>query len=184
MRRRLRPLISNFIESRSLMQNAIRRCLLLASLVVAVGPAAALAQSGSSGGSIGNDDKSLSGSREAPSVESERSARRSKPEAEEPRRTDRKSGGGGTGNFDGPWIAVGVGTNCQGSAAVAWVISGGRVIGQGVSGGVSPSGAYRATSVGSDGIVLTATGRLSGNRGSGTYIRSDGCAGRWTASKQ
>jgi hypothetical protein len=167
------------------MQNAIRRCLMLASLVIAIGPGLALAQSGSSGGSIGNDDKSLSGSREAPrSVESERPARRSKPEAEEPRRTDRKSGGGGAGNFDGGWNFIGVGTNCQGSGSVAAIISGGRVVGQGVSGGVSPNGAYRAVAVGSDGVSLTATGRLSGNGGSGTYIRSDGCAGRWTASKQ
>ena len=32
-------------------------------LIVAVGPGVALAQSGSAGGSIGNDEKSLSGSR-------------------------------------------------------------------------------------------------------------------------
>jgi hypothetical protein len=167
------------------MQNVIPRCLLLASLVIAIGPGLAWAQSGSSGGSIGNDDKSLSGSREAPrSVEPERPARRSKPEAEEPRRTDRKSGGGGAGNFDGGWNFIGVGTNCQGSGSVAAIISGGRVVGQGVSGGVSPNGAYRAVAVGSDGVSLTATGRLSGNSGSGTYVRSDGCAGRWTASKQ
>jgi hypothetical protein len=172
------------------MQNANGRRFILASLfaslVIAIGPGLALAQSGSAGGSIGNDDKSLSGSREAPrSVESERPARRSKPEAEEPSRAARKSGGGGgAGNFDGTWVAVGVGTNCQGSATVAGIISGGRVVGQGVSGGVSPNGAYHATSVGSDGIVLTATGMLSGNHGSGTYRRSDGCAGRWTASKQ
>jgi hypothetical protein len=172
------------------MQNVIRRRFILplfgASLVLAIGPAIALAQSGSAGGSIGNDDKSLSGSREAPrSVEPDRPARRSKPEAEEPRRAARKGGGGGeAGNFDGTWIAVGVGTNCQGSATVAGIISGGRVVGQGVSGGVSPNGVYRATSVGSDGIVLTATGMLSGNHGSGTYRRSDGCVGRWTASKQ
>jgi hypothetical protein len=172
------------------MQNAIRRrfifASLFASLIIAIGPDLGLAQSGSAGGSIGNDDKSLSGSREAPrSVESDQPARRSKPEAEEPRHSARKSGGGGgASSFDGAWIAVGVGTNCQGSATVAGIISGGRVVGQGVSGGVSPNGAYHATSVGSDGIVLTATGMLSGNHGSGTYRRSDGCVGRWTASKQ
>ena len=46
------------------------------------------AQSGSAGGSIGNDEKSLSGSRASPrAAEPEKPARRSKPEAEEPRRS-------------------------------------------------------------------------------------------------
>jgi len=63
------------------MQNAIRRrikiALLSASLVVLFGPGTALAQSGSAGGSIGNDEKSISGSRQAPrSVEPEQPARR------------------------------------------------------------------------------------------------------------
>jgi hypothetical protein len=41
-----------------------------------IGPSLALAQSGSAGGNIGNDDKSLSGSRQPPrSVEPERPAR-------------------------------------------------------------------------------------------------------------
>jgi hypothetical protein len=58
-----------FIASRLLMQNAIRHhitlTLLAASLAVMVAPGTALAQSGSAGGSIGNDEKSLSGSRSA-----------------------------------------------------------------------------------------------------------------------
>jgi hypothetical protein len=52
------------------------------------------------------------------------------------------------------------------------------------SGSVSPNGGYHAVSVGNDGIRLTASGRLWGNRGSGTYSRSDGCAGRWIAAKK
>ena len=69
-------------------------------LFTAIGSSAALAQ-GSSGGSIGNDDKSVSGSRPEPrSIESDRPARRGKPEAEAPQRAPRKPGGGG-GNFDG-----------------------------------------------------------------------------------
>jgi uncharacterized caspase-like protein len=53
--------------------------------------------------SIGNDEKSLSGSREAPrSVESSKPARRGKSEADAPRGASRNSGGGGGGgNFDG-----------------------------------------------------------------------------------
>jgi hypothetical protein len=50
-------------------------------VLAAFGPGLALAQSGSASGSIGNDEKSLSGSREAPrAVESSKPARRAKPE--------------------------------------------------------------------------------------------------------
>jgi hypothetical protein len=34
------------------------------------------------------------------------------------------------------------------------------------------------------GITYTGAGRLSGRNGSGTFRRSDGCSGTWTASKQ
>jgi hypothetical protein len=146
---------------------------------------ATLAQSGSAGGSIGNDEKSLSGSREKPrAVEPSRPARRAKPEAEEPRRASRKSGGGarGGGNFDGTWVAVAVGTPC-GSSTERFVISGGSLSGELSSGSVSPNGATR--SGGSvQGLNWNSTGRFSGRTGSGSFVRSDGCTGRWTASKQ
>jgi hypothetical protein len=50
-------------------------------------------------------------------------------------------------------------------------------------GRVTPDGAYRASSVGTDGVRLTATGRMSGSNGSGLYRRADGCNGRWVAKK-
>jgi hypothetical protein len=167
------------------MQNAIRRrttIAVLAVLLVAFSTGATRAQSGSAGGSIGNDEKSLSGSR---SVEPERAARRSKPEAEEPRRsTSRRSGGGGGGgSFDGAWVVVSVGATCSGSSTTAVVVSSGKIIGQGLSGSVTPSGA--TSSVGNyEGITVISTGHVSGRSGSGSFKRSDGCVGRWTASKQ
>jgi hypothetical protein len=171
------------------MQNTIRHrigmSLLCVSLALVIGPAAALAQSGSAGGSIGNDEKSLSGSR---SAEPERPARRSKPEAEEPRRsTSRRGGGGGggggAGNFDGAWIVVSTGTTCSGSSTTAVVVSSGKIIGEGLSGSVSPSGA--TSSVGNyGGITVISSGHVSGRGGSGSFKRSDGCVGRWTSSKQ
>ena len=153
----------------------------LISLTTLAMPAGSMAQSGSAGGSIGNEEKSLSGSREAPrAVESSKPARRAKPEADEPRRASRKSGGGG--NFDGTWVSVAVGTPC-GSASERFVISGGRISGELSSGSVSPNGATR--SGGSvQGLSWTSTGRFSGRTGSGSFVRSDGCTGRWTASKQ
>ena len=81
------------------------RITLFSFLVSAALPTTAtLAQSGSAGGSIGNEEKSLSGSRQAPrTVEPSKPARRAKPEAEEPRRASRRSGGGGGGGGGGAW---------------------------------------------------------------------------------
>ncbi|MGY3614819.1 hypothetical protein [Bradyrhizobium sp. USDA 10063] len=158
------------------------RAALLAALISIAASGAALAQSGSAGGSIGNDEKSLSGSREAPrSVESDRPPRRSRPDADEPRRASRKSGGGGGSNFDGAWVVVAVG--CGGSSTTAVVVTSGKIIGEGLTGTISPSGASR--SVGNyNGITVISTGHASGRSGSGTFRRSDGCSGRWTSSKQ
>jgi hypothetical protein len=139
---------------------------------------------GSAGGSIGNDEKSISGSRSEPrSVEPEHPARRSKPDADQPQRGSRRNGSGG-GNFDGTWAYVGVGTNCQGTGSGTFTVSGTRVGLAGGGGSVAANGAIRSTSVGNDGVTVSATGRLSSNSGGGTYTRTDGCAGRWSATRQ
>ncbi len=66
------------------MPNAVIRTTALAFLLnLAIASSAAYAQSGSAGGSIGNDEKSLSGSRSERSAEPAPSVRRSKPAAEE-----------------------------------------------------------------------------------------------------
>lgn len=172
------------------MQNVFQRSVRIGlfSLLMSAtfGTSASLAQSGSTGGSIGNDEKSLSGSRAPRAVETEKPARRSKPkpEAEEPRRASRKSGGGGGGgNFDGAWIVTGVGVTCQGTSSNAVVVTSGKIIGQTARGTVSPSGVVHGTSSG-NGLTMVTTGRLSGRSGGGTFRQSDGCTGTWTASKQ
>jgi hypothetical protein len=160
------------------LQRSIKTALLSTPFIVAIGISCAFAQ-GSAGGSIGNDEKSLSGSREAPrSVESP--ARRSKPksEAAEPRRAAR---GGGGGNFDGAWAVNSVG--CGSTTRGAVVVTSGRVIGEGVTGTISPSGAVRTTG-NFNGIVVTSSGHVSGRSGSGSFQQSNGCGGTWTASKQ
>jgi len=169
------------------MQTAIRYRIKIALLclfsVVVIGPSNAFAQSGSAGGSIGNDEKSLSGSRDAPrTVEPAKPARRSKPGAEEPRGGSRTSGGaGGGGNFDGAWATVSVG--CGGTANGAIVITSGRILGEGLSGHISPNGSATAAGA-AGGVTWTSSGRFSSRSGSGSYRRSDGCVGSWTASKQ
>jgi hypothetical protein len=170
------------------MENGLRRAIpitLLAMLMSAVfGSGLVHAQSGSAGGSIGNDEKSLSGSREAPRAgESSKPARRSPPEAEETRRAARKSGGGGSSNFDGAWIVSSVGVTCQGTSSNAVVVTSGKIIGQNARGTISPDGTVYGTST-SNGITVITTGRVSGRSGGGTFRQSDGCTGRWTASKQ
>jgi hypothetical protein len=173
------------------MTKAIARGLLLSSIaltmVLSIG--IAHAQSGSAGGSIGNDDKSLSGSRQDShqdrSAEPAPSARKSKPAPDEQRSSSRRSGGGsgggGGGNFDGAWVVVSVG--CGSSSTSAVVVTSGKIIGEGLSGYVSPSGA--ASSVGHyNGVTVTSSGRVSGRSGAGTFRRSDGCSGTWTSTKQ
>jgi len=179
------PGVGEPIPMKNVARYWIMTILVCAGFAVATGPEAALAQAGSAGGSIGNDEKSLSGPRER-AVEPEPSSRRSKPAADQGRPASRRSGGagGGGGSFDGAWTFVGASTNCQGTGAISAVISGGRVMGQGTSGSVSPSGAYHAVTAVGGGIQLTANGRLSGKGGRGTYMRTDGCRGNWTAVRQ
>jgi hypothetical protein len=161
--------------------NAFIRGLLLSSIsLIVLLPQLAAAQ-GSSGGSIGNDDKSVSGSRGDRSVEPSAAPRGSKPSSDEPRSSSRRSGGGGGGNFDGAWVVVSVG--CGGSSTSAVMVTSGKIIGDGLSGRVSPSGA--ASSVGHyNGVTVISSGHVSGRSGSGTFRRSDGCSGTWASSKQ
>lgn len=169
-----------------LVRSRISTTLLGISIAVMINPGTTYAQ-GSAGGSIGNDDKAVSGSRPAPRAV-ERPSRRTRSDDDEPRRSSpRKSGGsgGGGGSLDGAWIVNAVGVTCSGTSSNAVVVTSGRIIGNNVtSGRVSPNGSVYATGGGSSGLTNVTTGRLSGRSGSGTFVQSDGCRGRWTAAKQ
>jgi hypothetical protein len=175
------------LQTVCILPNVIRHltaaALLSATLAVVALPDLARAQSGSAGGSIGNDEKSLSGSRATPrAAEPSKPERRSKPETDAPGRASRKSGGSGGGNLDGAWALTSVGTPC-GSSTDTVVITGGRMVGQYGTAQVSPNGAV--SGIGSAGsLSWTMSGRFSGRSGSGTFRRSDGCAGSWTGAKQ
>ena len=152
---------------------------LVSLLISAAIASAALAQSGSAGGSIGNDEKSLSGSRQVPSsVEAEKPARRSKPEAA------RKSGGGadgGRGKFDGVWVVTAAG--CGSTTTSTVVVTGGRFSDGVASGTISPNGVSHSVGV-YNGVTVTGTSRTLGNRGFGTFRTSDGCTGTLTSTKR
>jgi len=140
----------------------------------------ALAQSGSVGGSIGKEDKSVSGS-QAPARSLPQPAQPA-PRAKGAARAGSSGGGGSAKSFDGVWTFVGVSSgNCSGS--VTLTISGGRLIGEGVTGSVSSNGAINAVGA-ANGVSGVSTGRLSGTTGSGSWQQSDGCSSRWTAQKQ
>lgn len=137
-----------------------------------------LAQSGSMGGTLGNREKSLSGSRDA---EPDRAARQSQPKESRRPAPARRNASGSGGNFDGAWTVVSVG--CSGAGTGTVVISSGRLVGQGVSGSISPNGAIRSVTNVGNGIRAIGSGRASGRRASGIYRQTDGCTGRFTAVK-
>jgi hypothetical protein len=166
-----------------LVRSWIGATLLGFALVLAISPNTARAQ-GSAGGSIGNDDKAVSGSRPEPrSAKPERSSRRSKSEDEPRRSSSRRGSGGGGGSVDGAWVVSSAGVTCPDTFTETVVVTSGRIVGANGSGTVSPSGSV--TGVGNySGIIVRSQGRMAGRTGSGTFQRSDGCTGRWTSSKQ
>jgi hypothetical protein len=84
-------------------------------------------------------------------------------------------------NFDGAWTFTSAGCSYTGSLPAK--IVGGRIIVRGGSGQVDPDGTLHSVGAG-NGMTLTAVGQLSGNTGSGTFNRSDGCVGSWIAIKR
>ena len=141
--------------------------------------APALAQ-GSTGGSIGKQDKSISGDQDGGGSRS--TSRERSPKSE--RSSKSRSGGSGGGNFDGTWASASFGrTTCSDKTTAVVAISGGRMVSDGFTGTVSGSGAVRGAWAGS-GLSATVTGRISGNSGSGTFRRSDGCEGGWTLTRR
>jgi hypothetical protein len=155
--------------------------------LLAVVSATASAQSGSVGGAIGKEDKSISGSqapaRALPTDQPAAAPSRQKSSSRSNPSGGGGGGGGGGGNFDGAWAVSAVGVTCSGGSQSAVVVTSGKIIGQGVSGQVSANGTV-STVGNSNGITIISSGKLTGRSGSGTFRQSDGCTGRWSAVKQ
>ncbi|UGV26382.1 hypothetical protein E0H22_12185 [Rhodopseudomonas boonkerdii] len=151
-------------------------------LMIALGGSDARSQ-GATGGSLGNDNKSLSGSSSEPRAARPAHRERSEQRAAPARRGSSGDGGGSAARFDGTWLIAFIGQSsvCAGKTASSTLtISGGSV---GGGGSISPSGVLQG--VGSSGSVSAVmTGRLSGRSGGGSMQMSNGCSGRWTASRQ
>jgi hypothetical protein len=84
-------------------------------------------------------------------------------------------------DFDGRWIFTSAG--CTNTGSLPATIRKGKIIVKGGGGLVSPDGTLHSVGAGG-GMTLTAVGQLSGNNGSGTFNRSDGCVGTWIAIKR
>jgi hypothetical protein len=145
----------------------------LALALISVGhPQSAFAQ-GSMGGSVGVQEKSVSGDRAPSRTAPAPSPQRSAPEARRPA----PKPAGRPANYDGAWLVNNIG--CGGTAGRVWV-SGGRISGDGgVTGRVSPNGTVSTRT-----SVSVGWGRVSGSRGSGGFKTNDGCTGRWTSVRQ
>jgi hypothetical protein len=92
--------------------------------------------------------------------------------------------------FDGVWSVslVGNGGLCGSGASSTLSVQNGSVraggSGVSVSGQVGPSGAV-SLALQKSGVQGTASGRLSGSSGSGSWLVSSlGCSGRWTAQRR
>lgn len=101
-------------------------------------------------------------------------------EATQPEETTPRSAPENSTSFDGAWTFTSAG--CRHTGSLPAMITGGKIIVKGGSGQVDPDGTLHSVGAGG-GMTLTAVGRLSGNTGSGTFSRSDGCVGSWIAIK-
>jgi hypothetical protein len=149
-------------------QRWLRTALLCASFIIASDPSGALAQSRRSDAGIDNSRLAfLSEPRDKATL----------PAEETPRATPQED----NKNFDGAWTFTSAG--CSYTGTLPAKIVGGRIIVRGGSGQVDPDGTLHSVGAG-NGMTLTAVGQLSGNTGSGTFNRSDGCVGSWIAIKR
>ena len=135
----------------------MKSALLATLLIVDCGGSAAWSQ-GSTGGSLGNDNKSLSGSSPEPRATAPARRERSEQRAA-PSRRGSSDGSGDVSRFDGTWAIMLVGRSgaCAGkTTSTTFTISGGRA---GNGGRVSPSGVFQGTG-NTDGVGAIMNGRL------------------------
>jgi hypothetical protein len=155
-------------DMRDVIQMSMRAAFWCGLFVIATSPPDAVAQSRYSGAGVGNVRLSF--------------LSRPKSETQQPaEQTPRSMPPEDNMNFDGAWTFTSAGCPYTGSLPAR--IVGGKIIVRGGSGQVDPDGTLHSVGAG-NGMTLTAVGQLSGNAGSGTFSRSDGCIGHWIAIKR
>ena len=163
----------------------------LIAMAIALHAGPALSQS-AVGGSIGKQDKSISGGGEdgggsrstSHERERERPSHRERERLFRSERSASRSSGGGSGaSFDGTWAVASSGNPC-GSSRMSLGLSSGRIVSPaGFAGSVSGGGSFHGQyATGS--VTGTFNGHLSSSSGSGSFRRSDGCSGSFSMTKQ
>jgi hypothetical protein len=143
-----------------------------------------LAQAGSTGGTIANQNKAVSGDQSGPGPAAVGRPRRSgkKGYEPEPRRSKPPAAeGGARASYDGTWNVVSIGS-CGYRDQVTVTVSDGVMSGPGITGHIAAGGSVSAV-LSVLGLRAQITGHASSNHGSGTWTRNDGCTGHWTSDK-
>jgi hypothetical protein len=136
--------------------------------------APAFAQAGSTGGTIGKMNKSVSGGGEESSPEPRTKSHATHRASVGPRSEVR------SGSADGTW-AVSATPSCLPPWTLTASVRNG-VISGGATGEVSRAGSVSGNAV-VLGMKFDFVGRLRGGQASGTLVGPNGCPGRWTAIK-
>jgi hypothetical protein len=137
---------------------------------------AVFAQAGSTGGMIGNRDKSISGGEE----ETEHHVVRKPPATRASQPPRRREQVATRGSFDGSWAGMSVGS-CIGQFGWKLQVSDGVISGNNTTGQIARSGATNGDMVvvGKHYLFKGVT-RTSG-KASGTWTSSPNCSGSWTS---
>lgn len=137
--------------------------------------APAFAQAGSTGGTIGKINKSVSGGGEGESREPRAKSHATHRASAEPKSEAR------SGSADGTW-AVSATPGCLPAWTLTTSVSNGVINGDGATGQVSRAGAVRGNAV-VLGFKFAFVGHFRGGQASGTLVGPNGCPGQWTATK-
>jgi hypothetical protein len=137
---------------------------------------AAFAQAGSTGGTVGNHDKTISGGEE----ETPHRAVRKRPAtrvSQPPRRREQTAT---LRSFDGNWAGMSVGT-CISQFGWKLQVSNGVISGNGTTGQIARSGATNGDMVVMGKHFLFKGVTRASGKASGTWTSSPNCSGSWTA---
>jgi hypothetical protein len=90
----------------------------------------------------------------------------------------------GANPFDGTWTEVIVGENkvCDVTVNSSFTVTNGQLSQRNSSGTVNANGSAHGI-VFAQGVSGTWTGHFSGSKASGRFQRTDGCVGRWSATR-
>lgn len=137
---------------------------------------AAFAQAGSTGGTVGNHDKSISGGGE----ETKHRAVRKPPATRASRPPRRREQAAPLGSFDGSWAGMSIGT-CIGQFDWKLQVSNGVISGSGTTGQIARGGATNGDMVVMGKHFLFKGVTRTSGKASGTWTSSPNCSGSWTA---